>query len=514
MAAGCSTGLGEVLDGFLASLGGPDGPVVAGLIEDPNLWDPNLCDPNNCEPGPCDPNHYDPAFYDPNFYDPNFYDPNFYDPGDYDPNFYDPNDYDPAFYDPNFYDPNYYDPGDYDPNLYDPNDYDPNYFPQAPRTLSGTWESLPNDDAVGAWDDPECALAQIMGQDHPFGDMGTIDPNVREFMVFDANDTVVATYVYESGLNTVQVSGPGDDPLIGQTFEDLGDGSLGVMDFVMMQGAMAGWMYATMSTDIVAWPSAEDESWRIEITFRAHIQVTESESLPPGLEVGDEAVYTLERSLTFVPSPSPAELFPDAAWEMAVDEDAVNGSVPTGYVEVIGPTGQDSVGWAPGSHETLVQLMDDPNTLPGSMFNENSRGFALYDSEGRMITNYDYSDDPEEIVTIGSLTDNPMAGILPVRGDHCWTWTASLTFGSSPIQVSFNAQIIMGDGNLSEGRYVAYLLQMTYQVVNQDWESPLGTIPRGSTATYSIVQEGQMVASEGPYALFPDAQFVMEPSEE
>ena len=433
MATGCSLGFEGVLDDLLALLGAPEDGIVAGLIEDPNLWDPNL--------------------------------------------------------------------------------YDPNYFPQAPPTLLGPWESLSNDDSVEGWDDPESPLAQVIGQDDPFGNLGTSDPNSREFIVFDANNTVVATYNYESDMNTVEVSGPANDPLLGRTLVDLGDGSLGVPDLVIMQGPMAEWLYFNVSIDIVAWPDAEDESWRIEQTFTVHVQVTESESIPPGLQVGDEAVYTLDRSSTLLPSPGPAVLFPDAVWQIAVDEEAVSSSVPSGYVETIGPTGQDSVGWVPGSHETLVQLMDDPNNLPGSMFAEDTRGFALYDSQGRIVAHYDYSDDPEEIVTVGSPADNPMAGLLPVRGDHRWEWTAALTFGDPQIQVSFNARIIMGDGNLSEGRDVVYFLQMTYQVVNQDCESPLGTIPLGATATYSILQEGQMVSSEGPYALFPDAQFVMEQSE-
>jgi len=481
------------------------------LFYDPNDYDPNFYNPLFYDPNDYDPNFYNPLFYDPNHYDPNFYDPLFYDPNDYDPNFYDPlfydpnhydpNFYDPLFYDPNHYDPNFYNPLFYDPNHYDPNFYDPNYVTML--TLAGVWESTLQERTT-SWEDPNALLAQAFeAQGNPFSSIGEETPGLRDFVVFDSNNAMVANYLYDPNENTVYVRPPGDDPFTGVPFVLQDDGTFRLED-VMMEGDMGNGIYLRLAAAIVITMAEDGQSVQIEQEFTVDIEALQEIPGSPAIPAGEEAHYLVSMTHVADRSPSVGVLFPDAEWQMEQGES----SMTTGYVEVTGPS-QSQIGWDPNSNALLAGMVNDPNSLPTSAF-ASDRIFVLFDETGRLIATYDYFE-AGPTVEVSRPEGNPFIGTAPETVQGGWRYTALAEAPGSPLSVRFGGDVIIYEGDLSEGRQIVFSMQMVFTA---SVEIDLGggdVIPAGATATYVVYEAGMATASESPYDLFPDADFVLAP---
>ena len=274
----------------------------------------------------------------------------------------------------------------------------------------------------------------------------------------------------------------------------------------MMEGDMGNGMYVRFVADLVLTMDEDGQSVRIDQEFTVDIEALTEIAGDPVIPAGEEARYLVSMVYLADRSPSVGVLFPDAEWQIEQGES----SVTTGYVELTGPS-QSQIGWDPSSNVLLAGMLNDPNNLPTSPFSSD-RLFIMFDEDGRLVETFDYVE-AQQTVEVSGPADNPLVGTAPETIQGGWRYSALLTMDGDPISAQLAGSVTISEGDLSEGRQIEFLFQMTFTAASEIDLGGGNIIPAGATATYAVHEWGTITASESPFALFPDADFVDPPSQ-
>ncbi len=389
-------------------------------------------------------------------------------------------------------------------------------------SFEGTWETIEQGAPEGSWDDANAPLAQLMVEmGNPLNNFGTVAEGVRDFSVFDANNTNVANYAYDSETDTIYVSSPATDPFLGKTLILHKDGVFGLKDWVMMSGDM-GLIALTITVDVALTPNEDGETWRIDMVATQHVVAQSTVAANPGtgrpeVQVGDEVVYTAHQWQTVAPSVGPALLFPDADWQIAVDEQAAQSAVMTGYCEVVAPH-ESYVAWSDPSSLILQWLEEvgSPPEDPEPFIATDERSFLLFDENGAPVLTLGYDPDTSTLGLDCGSEGDPMIGQTPTLTPDGQAWYIQSSVGpftdpSETLQTEARFTITVYYGDLEKGR--ALVLEMvTTTTLLQDIPENVGTgrpaIPAGTTVSRTQLEMHTLVSSDSPFALFPGAELI------
>jgi hypothetical protein len=197
---------------------------------------------------------------------------------------------------------------------------------------------------------------------------------------------------------------------------------------------------------------------------------------------------------------------------------------PTGYCEVTGPVGTETVVSDPNS--TILEFFAEigqplEEMPPAPIIPSDRRPFLLFDAQGRgmLVLAYipsenviELSCDPDEELVLGMLpTFRPDEGV--------WVYQRSNTIipPGEVIEAAFVFTVVLRPGDLVQGRVFTMELSRTVTFL-VDWPANADTgrpaIPAGSSVTLAQTDTYTMTSSESPYELFRDADFrVKEPEE-
>ncbi len=366
-----------------------------------------------------------------------------------------------------------------------------------------------------SWSDPNSAILQYLEEEAggvPVSEEPLIiEENDRVFILFDGSGTFAMVYDYYTDEDLLEIDGhPGHNPFVGETPQLTEDGN--------------GWEYQA------EFPTQENGTVAIAVDFffTVHhgdpdngqyltvqmimtVSVLQDIDANPGtnrpaIPAGSSVTWTQDETYVIRSSESPYELFPDADVEV-VEPDDGDSEPPEGYYELTDPY-DTYQGW--DDPETPFALLIGEDSLPTGLLAEVERSFVLFDLAGTFVQGYDYDKD-ENTVTVDSVEDNFLIGVAPQEhGGDTWEWQVGLSFGNEGLLVELSASLWMYGGEDDEGRECAIHLQLVYTALADIPEDPGAgrpEIPEGTRATYQLLEYYTATSSEGPFALFPDAEF-------
>jgi len=333
----------------------------------------------------------------------------------------------------------------------------------------------------------------------------------RVFVLFDESGTFVMTYGYHTEENRLEVDGhPQSNPFIGETPQatEEGNGWWYQAEFPT-QGN--GGMEMSVDFDFTIY-HGDPESGRI-MSMQMAITITILQDIDanpgtnrPAIPAGSSVTWTQTDTYMVRSCENPYRLFPDAEIDI-VEPDDGEPDPPEGYYEITDP--RDTYqGW--DDPESPFCLLIPGDNLPTGLLTDVERAFVLFDTVGTFAQSYDYDVD-EDTVTVDSVEENFLIGVAPEERDgDAWEWQVDMPFTGGDLQVDISASLLLYEGDDEEGRDLTVHLWLVYTALADIPEDPGAgrpEIPAGSKATYQLFERYTATSSEGPFVLFPDAEF-------
>ncbi len=224
----------------------------------------------------------------------------------------------------------------------------------------------------------------------------------------------------------------------------------------------------------------------------------------PAVAEGEKAIYTTSRSQTLTRSPSLYELFPTATWALS---EGGSGSLPVGYFEFT--DGVCHTAQWDDPEAALVMLLGE-ESIPTGIVEDGERAFLFIDEQGTVMQTYAYIE-AEDLVQLDTVEENPLIGSRAEPSEHeSWRWAVEDSMSGGSVEVRFAFDLTVYGGSEEEGREVLVRNTVVYKATEDIPEDPGSgrpAIPAGSEVTYYQEAEYLMRSSEGPFSLFPDAEY-------
>ena len=379
----------------------------------------------------------------------------------------------------------------------------------------GFYEITGPTESSASWSDPNSAILQYFEEElgglPVDGEPIITSEGQRVFVLFDESGAFVMTYDYDTEEDLLQVDGhPQNNPLIGQTPEATEEGN-GWQYQAEMPTQGNGGMEMSMDIGFTVYHGDPENGQDMTIQMTVTISILQDiaanpETDRPAISAGSSVTCTQTETYMVRSSENPYALFPDAEIEISEPDDG-EPDPPEGYYEITNP--HDTYeGW--DDPESPFCLLITGDSLPTGLLTDVERAFVLFDTVGTFAQSYDYDVD-EDTVTVDSVEENFLIGIpAEARDGDAWEWQVEMAFGNESLVVDISASLLMYGGDDEEGRDLTVNLQLVYTALEdipEDPEAGRPEIPAGSKNTYRLIEAYTVTSSEGPFVLFPDAEF-------